>query len=385
MRHHGWLRHFYRGTAPHFWTTAFSFMLIGIYALIGLNLTFVSPFVEALKDFEMTDMCYRMMDESESHAITIVDLTDLESRRDIAATLHEIEAMNPRAIVMDAVFEGLKEDSLGNEMLMDVAQTYDNIVFSCKIKEETLSGERFIGSFFVDSIPVRQGVSNMPRTLYGGVKRTLQHRWKCGDRTIPSIVDEVLDILGEEPLQEKTTRINFTPTHFNVVQPGDVLLSHDLIEGHIVLFGSMAEDTDMHYTPLGRMAGIELLAYSLQTIIEAKGIWRLHWTLQLLLTVTLVVLTEWMRNVYLRRTAASRSLFVRYFLGSYYAVSVWMFMWIALLMWCVVICFSRWSLAVDIGWSVSAIAMLSMGRSLRDAIEGFLKEQKQEKKTGQTS
>lgn len=385
MRHHSRLRHLYRGTAPHFWTTAFSFMLIGIYALIGLNLTFVSPFVEALKDFEMTDMCYRVMDEDESYAITIVDLTDLEKRRDIAVTLHEIEAMNPRAIVMDAVFEGLKEDSIGNEMLMDVAQTYDNIVFSCKIKEETLSGERFIGSFFVDSIPVRQGVSNMPRTLYGGVKRTVQHRWKCGDREIPSVVDEVLGILGEKPLQEKTTRINFTPTRFNVVQPGDVLLSHDLIEGRIVLFGCMAEDTDMHYTPLGRMAGVELLAYSLQTVMEAKGIWRLPWLLQLLLTVTLVVMTEWMRDCYLRMTNSSRNPIVHFFLGSYYVISVWIFLWIALLMWGVVICFSCWSLAVDIGWSVSAIAMLSMGRSLRDAINNFLQDKKQRKNTEQTT
>ena len=48
-------------------------------------------------------------------------------------------------------------------------------------------------------------------------------------------------------------------------------------------------------------------------------------------------------------------------------------------MWMVLICFTQWNLAMDIGWTVSAIAMLSMGRSLRDSIEGFLRESRKNK------
>lgn len=376
---HSKLLKFYRGTARHFWTTVFSFMLIGIYALIGLHLTFVNPFVEALKDFRMTDICYKMMAEEESHAITIVDLTDLYSRTDIAQTLHEIESMNPRVIGLDCVFEGLKDDTIGNEMLIDVASTYDNIVYSCKVKEETIGGERQIRSFFADSVAIPEGVTNMPRSLYGGVKRKLEHKWNCNGEKLTSMVDGVMKIYGDETERTGATNINFQPTHFNVIQPYEVLSSRDLIEGRIVFFGAMADEVDMHYTPLGKMPGVELLAYATQTLIEQKAIWRLPWLLQLLLTVSLVILTEYLLTLYKYWTLHHKNPIIRHFVGSTYVISLWQFLWIALLMYGVIICFTQWYLDIDIGGAASAIAMLSMGRSLRDAFEGYLREKKEKR------
>lgn len=381
MKRRKWLKYFYRGTAPHFWTSAFSFLLIGIYALIGLNLTFVSPVVEAFRDFDMTDVCYKVMAEQESHAITIVDMTDLENRGDIAMALHEIESMQPRVIGVDVVFEGIKNDTLGNDLLMEVAREYDNIVFACRIKEEMHGDVRRISSFFVDSIPVCQGVTNMPRSLYNGVKRTMQHTWTCDGGKIYSIVDEIVRALGIKTPCEGTTHINYQPTRFTVLQPSDILANRDMIEGRIVMFGAMVDESDMHYTPLGKMAGVELLAYAVQTLIEEKAVWRLPWFLHVILTIGLVIFSEWMIGEYMTWTAHHKNPVIRYFFGSAYFISVWQFIWITLLMWFVVICFTQWYLAVDIGWTVSAIAMLSMGRSLRDAIDGFLKEKKQRQKS----
>ena len=373
------LKYFYRGTAPHFLTSMFSFMLIGIYAVIGLNLTFVSPVVEAFRDFDITDICYKMIAEQQSHAITIVDLTDLESRREIAATLRDLESMNPRVIGMDAVFEGVKHDTLGNEILTEVAREYDNIVFASRIKEDTNGEIRTISSFFTDSVDVAQGVTNIPRSLYNGIKRTLRHSWECNGEKSYSIVDEIVGRYGIQTTYDGITRINFQPTRFDVLQPSDLPASRDLIEGRIILFGAMADEGDMHYTPLGKMAGVELLAYATQTMIEEKAVWKLPMPVHILLSIILVILSEYMIDTYKKWSANHKSPVVRYFMGSYYVISIWQFLWISFLMWMVLICFTQWNLAMDIGWTVSAIAMLSMGRSLRDSIEGYLRESRKNK------
>lgn len=373
------LKYLYRGTAPHLLTTTFSFVLIGIYTIIGLNLTFISPVVEAFKDFDMTDLCYKVMTEQESYAITIVDMTKLENRGDIAMTLQEIESMQPRVIAVDVIFEGVKQDTLGNDLLMNAAGEYDNMVFACRIKEGLHGDVCCINSFFSDSLQICQGVTNMPRPLYNGVKRILQHTWTCNEEEMPSIVDRIMEKLGTKLPNKETTHINFQPTHFTVLQPTDILANRDMIEGRIVMFGAMTDEHDMHYTPLGKISGVELLAYATQTLIEEKAIWRLPRLLHILMTIGLVIFSEWMIGSYMRWTAHHKSPVVRYFLGSYYVISVWQFVWITILMWFVVICFTQWHLSVDIGWTVSAIAMLNMGRSLRDAIEGFLKEKRQKR------
>ena len=135
----------------------------------------------------------------------------------------------------------------------------------------------------------------------------------------------------------------------------------------------------MHYTPLGKMAGVELLAYATQTMIEEKAVWKLPMPVHILLSIILVILSEYMIDTYKKWSAKHKSPVVRYFLGSYYVISIWQFLWISFLMWMVLICFTQWNLAMDIGWTVSAIAMLSMGRSLRDSIEGFLRESRKNK------
>lgn len=64
--------------------------------------------------------------------------------------------------------------------------------------------------------------------------------------------------------------INFSPTYFHVLSPEEVISHPELIQDIIVLVGAMYEDADCHWTPIGKIAGVELLAYGVQSLLYGK-------------------------------------------------------------------------------------------------------------------
>ena len=97
----------------HIIITILAFVLVATFALIAYNIPFMGPIAEAIKEFEMTDVYCQILqdtnedDEEVSDIITIVDMSDLYNRRDLAKALQDIEAQQPRVIGVDVVFEGL--------------------------------------------------------------------------------------------------------------------------------------------------------------------------------------------------------------------------------------------------------------------------------------
>lgn len=77
----------------------------------------------AIKDFSMSDLYYHILwtgDEPEkSEVITLVDITDLHKRGQIAQTIEEVNKQHPKALGLDIIFEGLKDDSIGNDSLVN--------------------------------------------------------------------------------------------------------------------------------------------------------------------------------------------------------------------------------------------------------------------------
>lgn len=97
-----------------------SFVIIAIYALFALNLKVFSPVAKAIGDYSFEDFYYQIMSTSDgvdtNRVVTIVDMTELISRRDLANTISEITALKPKVLGVDIVFEGLKEDTIGDQI-----------------------------------------------------------------------------------------------------------------------------------------------------------------------------------------------------------------------------------------------------------------------------
>lgn len=369
--------------------TIMAFIVLGVMLFFTYNFTFLSPVKKAVQEFSMTDIYYQILQETgspdTSPLITIVDMTEMTSRRDLAQALEDIEACGPKIVGVDIILEGRKDDVEGDEMITQVAANYQNIIWSMKLTDfvdDEIEYGNVIRSFFTDSIEVQEGVTNMQRRLYGGVKRRLDQGWLLRGQLMPSFSIRVLNGYADKTIYDteiQSIDVNFTPTNFSVVDADSVLMHPELIADRIVLFGAMSEESDMHYTPLGKIPGIVLLAYSIQTllsqtqIVEVKG-----WPLWIC-SFILIMITYWERVK--RKTWITRHAhpLVQLILGFPIISSIISFLWMALALWLAFLLFCGYDISFNLGISFSAIAFLTTAEysylSLLDYLKEFCNEQ----------
>jgi CHASE2 domain-containing sensor protein len=206
--------------------------------------------------------------------------------------------------------------------------------------------------------------------------------WTLNGKKVPSLVGEVVNIYVGDKLvrtDDDNVNIKFAPTNFTIIHPDSILQHRQEIEGRIVFFGSMAEETDMHYTPLGKIAGVELLAYATQTLLEHSQIIEPPMWMQVIIAILLVMLTNMMQLLYLGWTSRSKSPLVYHVMGSAYLLGLVTFMWIALIMWFTFLFFCMYNVSMEIGWSIAAMAFLATSRSFYAACEDYYKLWKERK------
>ena len=366
--------------------TILAFVLVSSFALIALKLPFMGPIAEAIKEFEMTDVyCQILQDTNDddvevSDDITIVDLSELYSRRDLAKALVDIEKQNPKVIGVDIVFEGLKEDSVGDEMLTRIALENTNIVFSYKLLDyvnDSIGHADTVHSFFVDeSDSINEGYTNMPRNLYGGIKRKLSLGEKVEGRLMPSFITKVSAMYEGRQVKDvskKTININYIPKRFRVVEADSISVHPEWIKDKLVLFGAMKDEYDMHYTPLGKMAGVELLGYSIETLLQKTEVEEVCGWLMIAISFLLVLLTQVVFSLYTSFARKRKNRVARFLMSATFMRSYLMFIWIALWMWVAFILFYLYDIWLDLGWALSAIAFLLLAQSIYDEIRDAIK------------
>jgi len=110
---------------------------VALLYVIPQNFGFLSPFAQAIGDFDLTDMVFtQFRDEGDVAAdtsIVIVNIGDC-TRADIAVMINRISQQNPRAIGVDAFFRQPKEeDPLGDSLLSQVCSTTKHLVLVSKV------------------------------------------------------------------------------------------------------------------------------------------------------------------------------------------------------------------------------------------------------------
>lgn len=352
--------------------TLLAFSIVGVLAAVAVNTSFLNPASRVVKEFSMTDVYYQILQETGepdvNTEITIVDMSELYSRRDLAVALRQIEEYKPKTVGVDVVFEGLREDSVGDEMVAQVAAEYDNMVFSYRLldyENDSVGYVTAVHSFFAGDLGVNEGFTNMQRELYGGMKRTLSLRRRCNGKDVPSFILKVAGVEAKD-FDGDEVSINLTPTKFRVVQPDSILAHSELIRGKTVLFGAMKDEGDMHYTPLGKMAGTELIAYAVQTLQEHSEIWKMPRWLLAVMSFVLVLLTEAGYTAYCSFAKGRRNRIVRFVLSSSFTKSILVSFWLAFLGWAAYMVFFQFNVSINLGWALSAMAFLSLASSFYD-------------------
>ena len=368
--------------------TTLSYLTMGFFALL-LTVKSLNPLSKALKSFSFTDIYYQIKSQinepDTSSIVTIVDITHVLRRGDNARLILDIEAAHPRVLGVDAVFEGEKLDFKGNDSLVRAVEAYDNIVFSSKLMKFNETEKEFtqeIHSFFSSFIDVKEGFTNVARGgLYDSMKRTLTRRAKSMGRECPSFSAYVTsEYVGKDIWREgeEDVHINFSPKRFRVLKPEEVRSHLELIEDKIVMMGAMYDDVDSHWTPMGKIAGVELQAYSIQTLLEKKEIQELPLPLTYLLSFGLSLIFCCISLFFRRKTETSKNLFVRFILGSSYALSIVTFLFTTTLVGITFVIFASTNITINLTWALSSLAFMGTSTNMYKALYDFYKEHRKQ-------
>ena len=88
--------------------TVFVFLVIGVLSLIRLNIHFLDPFTQGIKDFDLTDIVYSRLRNQEvrlDDRIVLVN-TGQPDRALMAAMLKRISEAQPKVIGIDVLYAG---------------------------------------------------------------------------------------------------------------------------------------------------------------------------------------------------------------------------------------------------------------------------------------
>lgn len=364
----------------------FAFAAMFILAAIAFNTSFMNPVAQTMKDFSLTDIYYYVMNDhgrvDTSRVVTIVDMTDLTDRADIVDVLEEIENMNPKVVGVDVVFEGLKPDSMADMRVREVVSRYSNVVFSYRLNNfvnDSVGYEKDTHSFFADEFSVKEGFTNYERSLYGGIKRKITLKSICRGEKRNSLVYEVAQLYTDgqlAPHESNVVNVNFRPTVFRVVPFDSVKYHRDWIEDQIVLYGATRELYDLHYTPLGEMAGVELLAYSLQTLLEQSEVIPVDAITTAIVSFLLVLITYIGKTKYVEWAKGRKNEWVRFFLTTTFVVGFLLFLWTGFLAYCGFLIFVWTNISFSFGWTMAALPFLYgagefYGLTIRRVVGGF--------------
>ena len=254
-----------------------AFLFTGILGLITFNVNFLNPVERSLDNFSLSDMFFQIEHSSEikkNELITLVDMTDLHNRGDIALLLEQIDECHPLCVGVDLIFEGEKEDSIGNVLLKEVISNSQNdFVFSSKLIEyndETDAFDKMVSSFCASQLNLEEAYTNVVEEDASGTIRDFTIKRKYGNNVILSFPARIASVIDNSIVNdmENDLLINYGNEDFIVVPYDKIEKNRELLEGRIVLVGTMKEESDMHNTPLGKLPGLQIQAYSLLTLLE---------------------------------------------------------------------------------------------------------------------
>ena len=369
----GWFWH-------HLVSTAFAFGIVAIYALLAFNLKIFNPLVQVIKEYSITDFYYQVIDSKAerdtSHVVSIVDMTELTDRRDIAYALSEVLEQHPKVIGVDILFNGLKpENPQGDSLIAAVAASDTSMVFALQYFDDSFDGKQYNKvkqSFFVDSLPqLKEGLINMQLDKVDGLRKKMSLGKTVKGKLRPSMIKRLSDLYAEQeimPLKDKDININWSSVDFRVIPYDSIADYGEYLADRIVLFGAINDEKDMHYTPQGKISGVKLLAYGIESMVKQTTVTIAPWWVNAILSFIAVLLTRILFEVGDQYAKGRRNLFARIGLKAALAMGILKFLWIAFLMYLGFIVFAKYNISINIALALTAIPFIGPAEDLYKVI-----------------
>ena len=210
-----------------------------------------------------------------SISVSLVDISDLfgpDSHDQIAVVIDRIMAMHPRVVAVDVTFSALSGKGQDSLLTSVVRSHCDSLVFIMDLKDYDASKKEYLSSFnsfFTDSIPVSEGFSNLCNQRdQQPVIRFSPVQLLNGRRVFSLPLKMAADICDTSFIATERYLINYMPIYFPRMSHHN--LDSTLIANRYVFLGGLWANDDMFNTPLGLKSGMEIHAYTLNTLLEGE-------------------------------------------------------------------------------------------------------------------
>ena len=371
----------------HVIVASLTIITIELMVAITINLDFLSPVVRSLKSFSMTDIYYKILNSDEPtdvcSSITLVDITELTHRKDIAQVILEINKMRPSALGIDIIFEGEESDTEGDELLAEACLQGNpsKTVLAYKLKnydEAKQAYQKELHSFFSMNDGIIEGFVNLVDNQEKSVKR-YANKLPYRDTLVYSFPSQISQIVTNKAINDELMHtINYKPVLLPIIKYNELQDYKDYITGHIVLLGTTEEERDQFYTPIGQKSGMEILAYTILSMTECPPV--KHASLWVIILWALVAgyITNLIDFFLTKRVLGRKSTMMVFISQSGVYDKAIYFLVMVVITWISFELYVKFSYFVDTVLPLATIVLIKEGRLLYVGLLSVLKKKKKE-------
>lgn len=358
----------------HWLITIFAFVILWLLYIAVNGLSLFSPVKRAMSDMSTTDVFFQITNKTSevNQDITIVDIKDEYNRGKIAESISAVDSLKPWAIGVDIIFESIKGEPEDNYSLFQtVSNMKSKTVWATKLLDSDPYSQSFInqsGSFFADTLAVLSGFTNLDDNLENTTIRKMLTEEALNGHNVHSFPVAVAMLLDDSIALKPNSKLSIDySTKFTTIAYDSIANNKDLIKNHIVLIGSTTDESDMWHTPIGKMPGVMVQAYSLNTIRNHSDIKYFgKWT-NLLIAFILCYLFEVLIDLGFQRLRKRDSALGHFLIDSKLLLRVAMIVFMAIVTWIILLVFVYHSKYIDAVLILAALGILIESRRIYNA------------------
>jgi hypothetical protein len=210
-------------------------------------------------------------------------------------------------------------------------------------------------SFFYEIADFKWGYSNVSQTRPGGSIRKYSLSQRLNDSISYSMAYlAACAYMGIKPESKDASErlIVYDDTDFLAIESDKVLENASLLKDKIVILGTLEEEADMHITPVGKLSGMKILAYSTMTFMNHKKIQHMGKFASLLMAFVVCMFCAW----------AGRHIRRKYTNVTSYILKLFYFVVTAFLVWIAFILFVHFDYDANLLYSLLGLALVEEGR-----------------------
>ena len=339
------------------------FLLVYILVIASLNLSIFNPLKQALDDFKMTDLYFELMqsnkDKELNNDIVLVDVTKLTNRNAIAKAINDVNSCSPKVLMIDLIFERVSHDPTEDTLLINAIESgKEREILSAKLTDYNPKNKSFSNvtkSFFHEFIDVEWAYSNVDQKRPGGSIRQYSLSQKLNDSIFFSMAYAAAcaykDIQPE--IKDVSQRLIVYDDTLLTISSEKILENKKLLKDKLVILGTLEEEADMHITPIGKLSGVKILAYSAITFMNHKEIRSMSKFTSLLLAFVICLFCAWIGHKIRKK----------YTTFSTYIIRIFLFVFAAILVWIAFMSFIHLDYDVDLLYPLLSLALVEEGRT----------------------